>query len=385
MKKGLTAALRKKIVKLRSNRDFVVAVIIIATTALLIGVVSGVGMYKAKDKIGSSLQQIENKISNVEEQSATIDVVKKVSPSVVSITTEQSRMDFFGYVQNSKSTGTGFIVSSDGLIVTNKHVVSATGASYAVFTSEGKEYAAKVVAVDPSFDIAFIKIDGKNLPVAELGDSDNIQVGQKAIAFGNALGQYQNTVTSGIISAVGRAIDAGSETSLGTERLENMIQTDAAINPGNSGGPLVNIAGQVIGINTAVDAQAQGIGFAIPINLARSALLSVQEKGKITRPIIGVRYINITKEFAARNNLEVDRGALIYAGEGDLAVLPNSPASRAGLKEGDIIIRIGRDVLGEGKSLVGVLSRYQPGDRVQILFLREGRERTTEVTLGESK
>lgn len=320
----------------------------------------------------------------VEEQSATIDVVKDVSPSVVSITTIQSQLDFFGNVQKTKAAGTGFIVKDDGLILTNKHVVSDDEAEYSVFTSDGKEYKAAIEAVDPSFDIAFLKIDGKGLKTVKLGDSDKIEVGQNVIAIGNALGQYQNTVTTGVVSAVGRAIEAGDSAGE-TETLENLIQTDAAINPGNSGGPLVNISGQVIGINTAVDSSAQGIGFAIPIDLAKSALESVIKTGRVQRPYLGIRYINITKEFAARNSLSVDHGALIYASGGDLAVLPGSPAARAGLKEGDIITKINDTKLGQGKSLVSVLSSLNVGDKVRIMFMRNGKEAVTEATLAEGK
>jgi len=375
----------KKSKKIKLGKEAILAAIIVGIIALAFGVVGGVGLYKLKYKVSGSVGKLESKITSVQEQSATIDVVKKVSPSVVSITSEQSRLDFFGRVSNAKSSGTGFIVTKDGLILTNKHVVSSERAQYSVFTQDGKEYPAKIIATDPNFDLAFIKIEAKDLAPVELGDSNNIQVGQKAIAIGNALGQYQNTVTVGVVSAIGRAIEAGDQSGLNTETLENMIQTDAAINPGNSGGPLVDIGGQVIGINTAVDSQAQGIGFAIPINLAKSVLGSVLKEGKIVRPMLGVRYINISKEFATRNNLDVDHGALIYASGGDLSVVPNSPAARAGLKEGDIIIKIGDDTLGQGKSLVSVLSKYQPGDKVRVVYLRDGKEHTAEVTLAESK
>jgi serine protease Do len=357
----------------------------LALVFLFIGVIGGAGIYKIKNKVSEKVNKLESKVTSVQEQSATIDVVKKVSPSVVSITTEQSRLDFFGNVKSAKSSGTGFVVTRDGLIITNKHVISSEKAQYSVFTQDGKEYQAKIIAVDPNFDLAFIKIEAKNLVPAELGDSNEIKVGQRAIAIGNALGQYQNTVTAGVISAIGRAIEAGDQSGSGTETLENMIQTDAAINPGNSGGPLVDISGNVIGINTAVDSAAQGIGFALPINLAKSALSSVIEKGKIVRPMLGVRYVNITKEFAARNGLEIDHGALVYASGGDLAVVPGSPAAKAGIKEGDIITKIGDNVLGQGKSLISTLSKYQPGDRVKITYVRDSKNYVVEATLAESK
>lgn len=360
-----------------------VSILILLFLVLLIGFLGGVAAIKLEEKIKSKVSEIGKSIT-VQEQSATIEVVKSVSPSVVSITSEQSTLNFFGQIQKSQSAGTGFIVSEDGLILTNKHVVSSANTSYSVFTSDGKEYKAKIIALDSSFDLAFLRIEAKGLKSVELGDSDKLEVGQRVIAIGNALGQYQNTVTTGVVSAVGRAIEAG-DGSGSTETLENLIQTDAAINPGNSGGPLSNIDGQVIGINTAVDQSGEGIGFAIPINLAKTALDSVIKTGKISRPYLGMRYINITKEFAARNNLSVSDGVLIYASGNDLAVLPNSPASKAGLKEEDIITKIDEITLGKGKSLVSVLSTFKVGDKVTIYFIRDGKEAKTEATLAEAK
>lgn len=328
--------------------------------------------------VDTGLRNIGQKTVQVNEESATVDVAKKVEASVVSITGEQATLDFFGRVRKSQSSGTGFVVSEDGLIITNKHVVSGAG-SYSVFTSDGKEYKAEVKATDPYFDIAFLKVNAKGLKPIVFGDSDSLQVGQKVVAIGNALGQFQNTVTTGVVSAIGRAIEAG-DNSGSTEVLENLIQTDAAINPGNSGGPLLNIEGQVIAINTAVASDAEGIGFAIPVNVARSALTSVVKNGKISRPMMGIRYINITKEYAARNNLTVQSGALIYA-ENAQPVLPGSPAARAGLKQNDIITKINNDKIGEGRSLIGLVSKYQPGDKVKVTYLRDGKESSVEVTL----
>lgn len=329
--------------------------------------------------------EVGTKEISVQESSATIDVAKRVSPSVVSITSERSTLNFFGQIQQSESNGTGFIVSEDGLIITNKHVVASSTAKYSVFTNEGKEYEAKIVATDPYFDIAFVKIEASGLTAVEFGDSDNLEIGQTAIAIGNALGQFDNTVTRGVISAVGRAIEAGDSMGRSQETLENMIQTDAAINPGNSGGPLVNIDGQVIGINTAVAGGAEGIGFAIPINVAKSAYDSVKKSGKIVRPMIGIRYVNITKDFAARNNLDTEHGALIYASGTDLAVVPGSPAAKVGLLQGDIITKIDDNEIRDGQSLITVLYKYQVGDEVRITYFREGQERNVTLTLAEGK
>lgn len=368
---------------IKKRRDFTVYSLI-----FLLGFLGGIfGSFVYLDYRGFKLESSGlTSFSNVkvEETSAVIEVAEKVSPGVVSITGVQERLDFFGNASQSKSSGTGFIVSKDGLIITNKHVISEQNAKYSVFTNDGKEYAAEIKALDPSNDLAFIKINATDLPVVELGSSDDIKVGQKVVAIGNALGQYQNSVTTGIISGVSRAIQAGDGSGTMTESLENVIQTDAAINPGNSGGPLVNIAGQVIGINTAIDQQGESIGFAIPINVAKSALESVLTRGKIVRPMLGVRYIPITKDFATRNGLSVNQGAYIYGG-GEEAIVPASPAALAGLKEGDVITKMGDKEINSQHSLAGLLSQYNVGDRVQITYYRDGKERKVDVVLQESR
>ncbi|MDD3678991.1 MAG: trypsin-like peptidase domain-containing protein [Patescibacteria group bacterium] len=361
-----------------------VRVRVILILALLFGFFGGLGgsffLPQVKDVIEIGKTEI-----TVKESSDTIKVAEDISRSVVSITGEISIMDFWGRVQQSESSGTGFIVTEDGLIITNKHVVSSEKAKYSVFTSDGKEYEGSVLATDPYFDIAFIKINANNLKPLALGNSDDLKIGQTVIAIGNALGQFDNTVTRGVVSALGRAIEAGDSRGTSKEVLENMIQTDAAINSGNSGGPLVNLAGQVIGINTAVASGAEGIGFAIPINVAKSALEPVQKSGKIIRPMIGIRYINITKDMASQNNLSVEHGALIYASGGYPAVLPGTPAAKAGLKEGDIITKIEGKEIKDGKSLITVLYDFKPGDEVTITYVRDGQEKKTRLVLSETK
>ena len=353
--------------------------------SFVVGILGGIlGANLSNGDIRTNFGGGDTKTYKVNEQSETIEVVKKVSPSVVSITSEGSTPGLFGSVQKTKGAGTGFIVESNGLIVTNKHVVSDKNAAYSVFTNDGKEYKAEVKALDPLNDVAFIKIDAKGLPVAELGNSDDLQVGQSVVAIGNALGQYQNTVTTGVVSGIGRAIEAGDSTGTSAETLENVIQTDAAINPGNSGGPLANIGGQVIGINTAIDQQGQLIGFAIPINMIKKQIDSVKTSGKIERPILGIRYLPITKEFVARNNLKTEKGVLVYGGS-DLAVLPDSPAAKAGIKEGDIILKMGNDDLDKTHSIIGLLQKYSPGDKVTLTILRDSNEQKIDVTLGKSK
>ena len=226
--------------------------------------------------------------------------------------------------------GTGFVISNDGLILTNKHVVSEENADYTVVTNSGDKYEAKILAVDPFNDLALIKVEGLNLEPLSLGDSDKIAIGETVIAIGNALGEYRNTVTKGVISGIGRTITAGDMQGL-SETLENVIQTDAAINFGNSGGPLINLKGEVIGVNTAIASSGQLIGFAIPINQVKKTIESVQKYGKIIYPFLGVRYLLITEDIAKKNNLPVDYGALIVRGEeiSELAVTPGSPADKA--------------------------------------------------------
>lgn len=344
----------------------------------------GLNLYQEYYGKNSSPTLLGNKNIRVEQSSAIVDAVNKVSPAVVSITSEQSNLDFFGQVSKSKSSGTGFIITSDGLIITNKHVVSDQESNYSVFTSDGKEYNAEVKARDPLNDIAFLKISAKGLPIVELGDSDALKVGQTAVAIGNALGQYQNTVTSGVVSAIGRAIPV-SDGSSTADTLENVIQTDAAINPGNSGGPLVNLDGQVIGINTAIDSSGQSIGFAIPINMAKAVIESVEKTGKVKRPYFGIKYVPITKEFATRNDISVSYGVLVYGGKGTLGVVPGSPADKAGIKENDIILEVNGEKIDNNKTLIGILQKHFPDDEVTLKVLRDKKEMTIKVKLGETK
>ncbi|MDP4038873.1 MAG: trypsin-like peptidase domain-containing protein [bacterium] len=329
----------------------------------------------------AKIDQIK-KIS-VSENSAIIDLVKKVSPSVVSITSNASKVNVLGQTSETQiGAGTGMIVGENGLILTNKHVVEGGGDSFTVITSDGKEYSAKVLAKDPSADIAFLKIEANSLKPVELGDSSTVQVGQRVVAIGNALGQFQNTVTTGIISGIKRPIIAsGGNTN---ESLSNLFQTDAAINPGNSGGPLTNIDGQVIGINTAVAGEGtQNIGFAIPINEAKNDIASVEATGKITKPYLGVHYIPLTKEIATKNKLPVNEGAYLVGSNNSPAILPGSPADKAGLADGDIIIKIDGVKIDKTNSLASAIGGFKINDKVKIIYIRGGKERTTEAKLTE--
>ncbi len=349
------------------------------------------------------------------EESATTTVVKEVSPAVVSIIISKdlsklynstgsnifSFPDFFespfgfGSPQPGNSAeggkqevggGTGFIITKDGLVVTNKHVASDQEAEYTVVTNDEKKYNAKIIAADPFLDIAVLKIEADNLPTVELGDSDKIELGQTVIAIGNSLGEYRNTVTKGVISGTGRRVVAG-DLQGGSEVIEEAIQTDAAINPGNSGGPLINLAGQVIGINTAMNQGGQLIGFAIPINAAKQAIESVKQYGKIVRPYLGVRYVILNKEIAKANKIEVDYGALIVRGKNEtqFAVSPGSPADKAGLLENDIILEINGEKIDEEHPLARMVGSFRPEEEIVLLVWHKGEEKTVKVKLAEYK
>lgn len=378
-------------VELSPRKKFgLIAMIALGVLIILTGALGGAGAVYFLQKKNVNLSSITTTVKKenivLEESSAFIDVAKKVKPAVVSITTSQNVQDLFGSIYEQKGGGTGFIITSDGLIVTNKHVVES-GSKFTVITTDGQSYPAEVKAIDPSNDLAVIKIEAKGLPVADLGDSSKLDVGQWVVAIGNALGEYQNTVTVGVVSAKDRSLTA--QGSNGSEKLEGLLQTDAAINSGNSGGPLVNLAGEVVGINTAVAAKgtAEGIGFAIPINTVNSAIESVKKTGKIIRPFLGVNYLTITKDIAKTANLSVDHGALVYRGTdyGSVAVLPGSPADKVGIVENDIIVAINEEKISENYSLRSIISQYKPGDEVEVTFLHQGEEKKVKVKLEESK
>lgn len=361
----------------------------IAGITILCGILAGIGgaalfgwytSHYPTTRLGST----SSKNVVVSEQNATIDIAKKVGPSVVSITTSATGSDIFGNTTSQQAAGTGIIVSSDGYILTNKHVVS-NGSSFVVVTSEGKQYKqVKLVAQDPTNDIAFLKIDGvSGLTPAEIGDSSKVEVGSFVVAIGNALGQFQNTVTTGVISGKGRPVTAAAGNS--AETLQDLFQTDAAINPGNSGGPLVNIEGQVIGINTAVAGQgSENIGFAIPINEAKRDIETVLSSGKISRAYLGVRYVTITPDIAQANGLSKDYGAYIKGSQNSSGVQSSSPAAKAGLKDGDIILKVNDTTIDSNNSLSSVLAQYTPGTTVTLMVYRDGKEQQIKATLAEA-
>lgn len=324
----------------------------------------------------------DGNVTDRSDEASVSGVAEKVSPSVVSIVTNMTTRSFFG-VSQRQAAGTGIIVSADGYILTNKHVV-ATADSVTVVAADGETYDnVKVVGKDPLNDVAYLKIDGATgLKAATLGDSSTVRVGQSVVAIGNALGQYQNTVTSGIISGLGRPVQAGDASGSSVETLADLLQTDAAINSGNSGGPLLNMAGQVVGINTAVAQDAQGIGFAIPINATKGTLKGVLAGKGVQRAYLGVRYVPLTADMARQYDLPVRQGAYVYAEDGAAAVLKDGPADKAGVRERDIIIKINNLQIGRNGGVSSLIGAYSPGDTVTLTILRDGKEQNISVTLG---
>lgn len=310
------------------------------------------------------------------------EVADKVSKSVVSIITSTKTTNYFGQSYNASAAGTGIIATSDGYILTNKHVINGA-TKVTVVLDDGTIYEnVEVVATDPLNDVAFLKIkDVSDLPAATLGDSKTITVGQQVIAIGNALGEYQNTVTSGIVSGTGRTLTASDGSGSNAETLTDMIQTDAAINSGNSGGPLVNAAGEVIGINTATSTSAENMGFAIPISSAKGMLSQLTESGKAERTYLGVYSAEITPALAKSYNLPVDSGAYIYSSTSYTAIIKDSPAAKAGLKDKDIVTKVNGAEVGAAGSLASLIGEYKPGDVIQLTVLRDSKEIAVNVTL----
>ncbi len=334
-----------------------------------------------------------------------IKVVERVQPAVVSVIAtadvpvyeqyyeEANPFDPFGFSfpqyrqkgteEKEISSGSGFLVSADGYVVTNKHVVSEQGVDYTVISSDGTKYPAAVVAVDPTNDIAVVKIEGAEFSYLEFGNSDKLQVGQSVIAIGNALGEFSNSVSVGVVSGLARSIQAGDGYGR-SEQLQGVIQTDAAINFGNSGGPLLNLYGQVIGMNVAM-AAAENIGFALPSNSVRTVVESVKTTGKISRPFLGVRYLPIDAAIQTANDLPVDYGVLVLRGEqaGALAVIPGSPADVAGIEENDIILEIDGQKLDAENDLATIIVQKKVGDEIEIKLLHDGEEKIVTAKLTE--
>ncbi len=409
------------------NKNFIMGLVSGLASVIIILIISStivwhyrgnVFGYFAKEYLKESQDQTLTANSNGEtnpvlsQESLVVNAVKKTNPAVVAIVISQDVPKYvadpnaqnnnpfgnafpgfnfnFGtpqYKQDGTERkdiggGSGFFVSSDGLIVTNKHVVDQKNAFYTVYTNDGKKHDAKVVAKDPVLDIALIKIDGSGYTALTLGNSDKLDVGQSVIAIGNALGEFRNTVSVGVVSGLARSIKAG-DSSGNSELLDHVIQTDAAINPGNSGGPLINLSGQVIGVDVAIAQGSQNVGFALPINSVKGAIESVKATGKIVRPYLGVRYVPITPELQTANNLTVDYGVLVKAGitANELAVIPGSPADKAGIVENDIILEVDGVKLDDKNSLASVIRGKSVGAVVTLKILHRGAEKDVQVTL----
>lgn len=337
------------------------------------------------------------------------EIVEKVNPAVVSIViskdvpnVERYFVNPFGenspfqqfqiprYRQNGTKNkevggGSGFLISSDGYVVSNAHVVRDPNATYTVFLNGGKKHEAKVIALDDVLDVALLKIEATNLPFVEFGNSDQLKLGQSVVAIGNALGEFRNTVSTGVVSGLSRSITAKDGYTV--ESLDNLIQTDAAINPGNSGGPLINREGKVIGVNVAVAQGSENVGFALPINLIIPSIESMKVNGKVQRPFLGVRYIPITPELQKDNQLSVDYGVLILRGEQqtDLAVIPGSPANKAGIVEYDILLEINGKKIDLEHPLSKLIRQMKIGEQIKIKLLHQGVEKEITVMLEEAK
>ena len=339
------------------------------------------------------------------QDSPIVRAVKKVLPGVVSITMSKY-LDFsespfgpFGFgefwerPQRKKvkiGGGSGFIVDSSGIILTNRHVMEDPQAEYIVVLQNGEKLKPRILARDPINDVAILKIEKTGLPIVELGDSAHLELGQEVVAIGNALGLFQNTVSTGVVSGLSREIKAQSNITQERTKLRGLIQTDAAINPGNSGGPLIDINGAVIGINAAMVFGAENIGFALPINNAKKDLAELKKYGRVRQLFLGVRYLPITEELKKEFNLPIDFGALVIS-EPDIsrgirtAVVPGSPAARAGIREADIILEIGNKKITAEEPLDDALQKFKIGQPLFLKILRHGRQKTLKLILGEKK
>ncbi len=369
----------------------IAAVLLLFISSTSAGFLGGYfGGKSAIEDSGQQSQVINQQIVGSESKLIT-QIVKDTGSGVVSINviSDAVRDTVFGpRAITQQSAGTGFILNEDGIIITNRHVIPKESTQVSVTLSDGTELTdveviGRTSDTDP-LDVAFLKVKdkkGKDLKPVKLGDSTQVEVGEKVIAIGNALGQFQNTVTSGIISGYGRSVEAGNESG-SSETLQNLFQTDASINEGNSGGPLVNARGEVIGINTAIAGNgAENIGFAIPISDVQGVIKSVLKDGKLERPYLGVRYITLTDDIAYQLNLSVKRGAYLAPGRGQSVTVPGSPAEKAGLKEKDVIIKANDTSIDEKNSLSSTLGRFGVGDKVTLTIIRDGKDMKIDVTL----
>jgi len=344
--------------------------------------------------------------SSSEYDRLSIEAVKKIAPSVVSIVISKyvSQIKslspaplfnpfFFGDVEEGAKEkvkvggGSGVIVHPDGLVLTNKHVVFDPDSEYTVVTTDLQEYPAKVISRDPINDIAVLKIQAKGLPVVRLGNSSKLELGQTVIAIGNALGMFSNTVSKGIVSGLSRSISASLGEKGQMEHLRGVLQTDVAINQGNSGGPLINLDGEVVGINTAIIYGAQNIGFSIPINWAKQDLEDIIKHGRIIKPFIGLQYVMLNKELQNKYSLPTDFGAMVIRDHtpGSVAIVKNSPAEKAGVKENDVILELNGEKLTEQSDFSDMLQKCKVGEEIEMTVFRKNDKLKLKTILEERK
>lgn len=323
-----------------------------------------------------AIKPAKNQTVALSDEQQAILAIRKIKPAVVSIVSNEQLLgvEDYGEIDVPKNFGSGIIIESNGLILTNSHVVESEKESYVVITQDGVKYAGKLLGIDKYDDIALLKIDGKNLPVAELGDSSGLETGQSIFVLGNSLGKYQNSVTRGVVSGLGRTVNVDSS----RPRFVNLIQTDASVNPGNSGGPMVDLLGRVIGISVAVDRGGEGLGFGIPINLAKDAVSQLKQFGKVSRAFLGITFINIDKAIQATKKLAASEGAYI------LAVSANGPSFGV-LKKYDIIVSINQERISQSNELDTIARKYKPGDQIMINLIREGQVLELPLIFGEYK
>ncbi len=381
--------------KINKKILFVVGAVLAAFIALIIGIIIGISYpnwYNSlpfRDSLPSFLKpttteniKFGEKIVRTVEESAIIDVVEKSSGAVVSIVAKTVSFDpDRGSVSDQEGIGTGFIVDQNGIIVTNNHVVCDNQYQYAVVTKDQKTYDVKQIDLDPANDIAILKIEAKSLPSLEFGSSDPsvLKPGQRVIAIGNALGQFQNSVTVGVVSGLGRGITAGGGSCInqsGRETLQNVIQTDAALNPGNSGGPLIDLSGKVIGVNFAVSTNAQNIGFVIPIDRVKVILDQYKKDGRIIKPYLGIAYQIIDSAVAKVQN--VPEGAFVRR------VVSGSPADKAGIQAGDIVTKLNGQSVNENNDIVSILNNLKVGQKISIEVVRDKKTLNLTTTLTEN-
>ncbi len=324
-------------------------------------------------------------------KSPIISIIKKTMPAVVSISVFKCFKEIEKKILidiDTDNGGSGFFVDKKGIIITNKHIIPGLKAEYIIITNDNKKFKAEILARDPINDVAVLKIIGtqKNFPIIKLGDSSKLELGETVIAIGNALGMFKNTVSTGIISGLSRSITARTDSKSPIQEMRGLIQTDAAINLGNSGGPLINIKGEVIGINTAAIFQAENIGFALPINEVKRDLKELEKYKKIQRPFLGVRYILINENIKNKFNLSVDYGALlINENPREKAVISNSPAECADIKDKDIILKCNDEKIFQDKTIQDFLEKLRVGDILKLKILRNKKEFEVKVKLAERK